>query len=235
MGSCNISEQNDELLQHFSVYTKTAIEESLRNLEEGKNLDYISYYLERVLLTVLQMEYASVASAEIITALGQLLLEGHEVLESLIYFECMEKEFESLVLVSGEAGQPSFEIGRDILLFYIDHGFTARRISEMLGVSRSTIFRRLRQYSLSVKSHGTCITDNELDTEVDIVVKNGPYFGLRRMKGMLHSNNIIVFMAETKEVNVARRSEWSALTVLTFNFKAPKAIHCSWPTIFVAY
>ena len=46
MGSCNISEQNDELLQHFCVYTKNAIEESLRNLEEGKNLDYISYHLE---------------------------------------------------------------------------------------------------------------------------------------------------------------------------------------------
>ena len=91
MGSCKISEQNDELLQHCGVYTKNAIEESLRNLEEGKNLDYISYHLEQVLLTVLQMEYASVASGEIITALGQLLLEAHEVLESLIYFECMEK------------------------------------------------------------------------------------------------------------------------------------------------
>ena len=186
--------------------------------------------LEQVLLTVLQMEYASVASGEIITALGQLLLEAHEVLESLIYFEYMEKEFESLVLVSGEAGRPSFEIGSNMLLFCIDHSFNARRISEMLGVSRSTIFRRPGQYSLSVKSHGTCITDNELDTEVDIAVKNFPYFGIRRMKGMLRSKNIIV---SWQEFNVARRSEWNALTVL--KFKPPKAIHCSWPTVFVAY
>ena len=192
MASCNILERDDELLQQFCMYTKDALEELLRNLEEGRNLDYISYHLEQILLTVLQMEYANVSSVELIAALGQLLLEAHEILESLIYCECMEKEYESLVLVSGEAGRPSFEIGSDILLFYIEHGFNARRMSEMLGVSRSTVFRRLRQYSLSMKSHGTCITDSELDEEVDLAIKNFPYFGIRRMKGMLRSKNIIV-------------------------------------------
>ena len=73
----------------------------------------------------------------------------------VLFISNVWKKFESLVLVSREAGRPSFEIGSDILLFYIDHGFNARRISEMLGVSRSTIVGRLRQYSLSVKSHGT--------------------------------------------------------------------------------
>ena len=62
------------------------------------------------------------------------------------------KKYRGLVLVSGEAGRPSFEIGNDILLFHIDHSFNARRMPEMFGV-RSKIFRRLRQDSFSVKFH----------------------------------------------------------------------------------
>ena len=29
-----------------------------------------------------------------------------------------------------------------------------------------------------------CITDSELDKEVDLAIKNFPYFGIRRMKGV---------------------------------------------------
>ena len=105
----------------------------------GKNLDYISYLHEQVLLTVLQMEYASVAFVECITALGQLLLAAHDVLESLMCFECMEKEYESLVLVSGEAGQPSFEI--EVIFYY----FTSTTVL-MQGVCPKCLARVEAQY-----------------------------------------------------------------------------------------
>ena len=89
--SWDLAKQNDALLQQFCVYTKNAIEESLRNREEGKDLEYMSYCLEQVLLTVLQMEYVGVAPVEFIATLGQLLLE---VLESLIYCECQGRRQE---------------------------------------------------------------------------------------------------------------------------------------------
>ena len=214
------------MLQQFCAYTKNPIEESLSNLEEGKDFDYISYCLEQVLLTVLQMEYVSVDAVKFIATLGQQLLEAHEVLESLIYCECMEKEYQGLVLVSVEAGRPSFGIESDILLFYIEHGCNSRYISEMLGVSRSAIFRRQREYILSVKSHRAYITNSDLDAEVDVAIENFPYFGIRRMKGMLRLKNNFL-MAETKETIVARRSTCNAVTVPKSKFKAPKAVKCS--------
>ena len=192
MASSNIFEQNNGLLHQFCEYTKNALEECLRNVEEGKSLDYISYRFELILLTVMQIEYTNIGSFEFIAALGQLLLEVREVLESLLYCEHTKNDSRCLFLVSGEAGRPSFEIGYDVLLFFIEHGFNARRISEMLGVSKSTVFRRLRQYSLSTKPDGIYITDKELDEEIDLAVKDFPYFGIRRMKGLSCSKNINV-------------------------------------------
>ena len=192
MASCSSFESNGELLQRFCEHTKNALLESLRNFEEGKSLDYISHRFEHILSIVMQMEFVSDGPNEFIATLRQLLFEAHEILENLIFDEYSHEESERLVFASGEPGRPSFEIGRDILQFYVENGFNARCISEMLGVSKSTVFRRLRAYGLSTKSEGLYITDEDLDKEVHLAVKEFPYFGIRRMKGLLRSKNINV-------------------------------------------
>ena len=124
----------------------------------------------------MQIEYTNIGSFEFIAALGQLLLEVREVIESFLYCEHTKNDFRCLFLVSGEAGRPSFEMGYDVLLFFIDHGFNARRISEMLSAKTDVIY----------------IADKELDEEIDLAVKDFPYFGIRLMKGLLRSKNINV-------------------------------------------
>ena len=107
---------------------------------------------EHTVSTVMQMEFVGDGPDEFIVALCQLLLEAHEVLENLLFDEYSYEESERLAFAPGEPGRPSFEIGREILQFYVQSGFKSRRVSEMLGVSKSTVFRRLRAYGLSAKS-----------------------------------------------------------------------------------
>ena len=40
-------------------------------------------------------------------------------------------------------GRPSYIVGRGQLVYFIEHGFTAQQMSTMLGVSLSTIRRRM--------------------------------------------------------------------------------------------
>ena len=168
-------EQNRTLLQRFCEHTKTTLEECLRNLEEEKTLDYIAYCLELIVLTVTEVEFTRVGSYGFIATLRQLLLEGHKVLESLLSHHYTEyDDTECLTFVPGQPGHPSIEIGYDTLLFYIENGFNVRRISEVLGVSRSAVFRLLRKYGLSGKSDWTFVTDDELDKEIYAAVTDFP-------------------------------------------------------------
>ena len=107
-------------MQLFFEYTKNALEESLRNFEERKSLDYISYRFEVLLLTVMHIVYTNIGPFGFIAALGQLLLEVREVIESLLYCDHTKNISKSLFLVLGEAICPSFKIGYDVLLFFFN-------------------------------------------------------------------------------------------------------------------
>ena len=65
-----------ELLQRFREHSKNALPECLRNFEEGKSLDYISYRFEHTLLTVMQMEFVGDGPNEFIVALPTPVIVG---------------------------------------------------------------------------------------------------------------------------------------------------------------
>ena len=54
-------------------------------------------------------------------------------------------------------GRPKFEIRRDQLQYLVDYNLKISDISEALGVSRSTIKRRLREYGISISERKTDI------------------------------------------------------------------------------
>eukprot|EP00112_Aurelia_sp_Birch-Aquarium-sp1_P019464 Seg4820.3 transcript_id=Seg4820.3/GoldUCD/mRNA.D3Y31 product="hypothetical protein" pseudo=true protein_id=Seg4820.3/GoldUCD/D3Y31 len=86
------------------------------------------------------MEFVNDGPNKFIVTLRQLLLEACEILENLLHDVYSHEASNRLVFVSGEPGGQSFEIGREILQFYVENGFNSPRISEMLGVSKSTVF-----------------------------------------------------------------------------------------------
>ena len=63
----------------------------------------------------------------------------------------------------GLVGRRKFEISRDQLQYLVDYDLKISDISEGLGVSRSTIKRRLREYGISISERKTVILDAELD------------------------------------------------------------------------
>ena len=53
------------------------------------------------------------------------------------------------VLNTGSAGRSSFDIPKETLKLYLNYGLSLIRISEILGVSRKTIRRRIQLFGLS--------------------------------------------------------------------------------------
>lgn len=90
---------------------------------------------------------------------------------------------------SGERGRPRLAIGRDQLVFLLDHDFTVTAICDLLGVSRSTLHRRLREYGidLQVCERFSRISDAELDRLVTEVKRDFSDAGYRLVQGHLRS------------------------------------------------
>ena len=55
------------------------------------------------------------------------------------------------MVYSGQAGRPSFNISYDQLNYLLNFELSVPDIAQALGVSESTIFRRMRKYDLSVQ------------------------------------------------------------------------------------
>ena len=66
----------------------------------------------------------------------------------------------------GQIGRPKFCISCDQLSMLLEHQFSVPQISELLGVSVSTVRRRMAEYNLSVSATYASITSNELDSLV---------------------------------------------------------------------
>jgi predicted DNA-binding protein YlxM (UPF0122 family) len=60
-------------------------------------------------------------------------------------------------------------IPKSVLEFWLDEDFHINDISRLLGVSESTVYRRMREYGLS-KLEFTDISDQDLDSEVSITL-----------------------------------------------------------------
>ena len=67
------------------------------------------------------------------------------------------------VQLAGAVGRPAFSISYHQLHYLIDSRFSVPQIAELLGVSVSTIRRRMSTYDLSIRATYTSITDERLD------------------------------------------------------------------------
>ncbi len=70
--------------------------------------------------------------------------------------------------------------------------FSWTKISELIGISRSTLYRRLEEEGINRSSTYTNITDNALDRVVESIKQSHPNDGERLMIGHLHRLGITV-------------------------------------------
>ena len=66
------------------------------------------------------------------------------------------------IKLNSVCGAPKFFIPKGVLESWLDEDFTIAEISNLLGVSESTVYRRMREYELS-KLEFTDISDQDLD------------------------------------------------------------------------
>ena len=88
-------------------------------------------------------------------------------------------------VLSGHRGRPSYRITVEQLRFLIDHRFTVQEIASLLGVGVRTVERRMHEFGLSIGSSYSTITDAELDSVVESILRSFPYAGYQRMSGFL--------------------------------------------------
>ncbi|XP_016407600.1 uncharacterized protein LOC107739874 isoform X2 [Sinocyclocheilus rhinocerous] len=99
----------------------------------------------------------------------------------------------------GGRGQPKFFVSEEMLSRLIEMSLPVSCIANILGVSHSTIFRRMRDLGLSVKTTYSTISDNELDNAISAIKRRLPNAGYRMIKGCLQADGHRVQWNRIKE------------------------------------
>ena len=89
----------------------------------------------------------------VLTPLGRYigsLVEVFSEIASLFGHTVDMRAFTAGVIATGSRGRPRLDIGQEQLIFLVDHGFSVSSIAELLGVCKSTVNRRIREWDLSI-------------------------------------------------------------------------------------
>jgi hypothetical protein len=103
------------------------------------------------------------------------------------------------VYVDNQRGRPKLEIKQQQLEYLLQLGFSCRRITEVMGVSLSTVRRRMNEFGLTISSLYSCISDQELDVLVCQIKEEFPNCGYRLMGGHLLSQGHRITQAHIRE------------------------------------
>ena len=95
-------------------------------------------------------------------------------------------------------GRPKFDISEEQLQHLLQLQFTCPKIAYLLGVSLSTVRRRMTEYGLSVSALYSEISDVELDRLINEIRGSFPNCGYRMMDGHLRQRGIRVTQARIR-------------------------------------
>lgn len=101
--------------------------------------------------------------------------------------------------VSSGGGRPRLKVSEDLLTQLIDMPLPVSCIAHLLGVSESTIFRRMHELGLSTRASYSIMSDAELDNAVLSIKNRLPNVGYRIVKGCLQADGHRVQWERIKE------------------------------------
>ena len=102
-------------------------------------------------------------------------------------------------LYTGTVGRPRWDIPEQSLEMLLENRFTVPQISNILGVSVSTIRRRMSELGLSVRGYYSDIPDSNLDEIVERIQRQYPLCGNCQMYGHLLSMGHRIQQARIRE------------------------------------
>jgi hypothetical protein len=121
---------------------------------------------------------------------------------------------------------------KDVLENLIDEGFAISKIVKLLSVSESTIFRRMRQYSISKNIFSTC-NEDELDASVGPLIKEYPFCGENILGQMLRKSGIKVqrWLTRKTSTNMSIPLKYSlnfvVVCTIEIHYHATKAVNAT--------
>lgn len=107
--------------------------------------------------------------------------------------------YEAMLVLDNRVGRPRLDVPKEQLEYLLSMGFTGPQISIAIGVSLSTVRRRMAQYGLTIGSLYSDVTDQELNSIVSQIKVIFPNSGFRMMQGHLFNQGHRVSQARIRE------------------------------------
>ena len=105
------------------------------------------------------------------------------VVEELQLSNRESSNVQALLVLDGTVGRPKFDIKRCQLEFLIQTRFSVPQFGNLVGVSVSTVRRRMTDYNLGIHSTYCSLNDGELDLLVADIQQQFPKAGNHHMYG----------------------------------------------------
>nr|XP_055037085.1 uncharacterized protein LOC129424440 [Misgurnus anguillicaudatus] len=137
----------------------------------------------------------------------------------------------SAPLVRGSSGRPQLSITQEQLQFLLEYNFSTKQMAEILGVSKRTVKRRLRKFSISLRDRYTDMSDSDLDNQVRELVGGNDELGAESVRERLAGQGLIVqrhrvrqSLIRTNPVGAAQRVTTRRLHRRVYKVAGPNAL-----------
>ena len=192
-------------MSEWAIRTLRRVASDLRVFEDGRR---ISEDILDAFVTCLELVYRDLIAQEHVNGLDTKGREACELVRrSLTQLRALQDESTQLsnydhappVRHTGYTGRPRFEIPCEQLVFLVESRFTGPQIADILGVSLSTVRRRMVDFGSSIRAEYSLLTDAELDDIVESIHQDFPMCGNRQMQGHLLSRGYRVQQLRIRE------------------------------------
>ena len=176
----------DQEQQFLQVQLRSTLLDLLRQFEnlDSDGLDTAVFRLEQLASHVLRLCDVNLVDDDIHRLITDTISKLRRVEEINT-----NTPFVTGAVYSGRPGRPALEISYDHLLYLLNFELSVPDIAQALGVSESTIFRRMKTYGLSARQN-VALSDQELEDKVREVLREFPNAGYRRVISQLSVNGL---------------------------------------------
>ena len=186
---------NSELLEAVAAVCQR-VKRLVACYEEGREPDKLNalvFHVDRLYRILLAVNSCS---SDVVEAVGRSLRLLEDLNKAQTEKAC---GYTPQVLQKDGRGRPKLDIKPEQLEHLLHLGFNCPKIADVLGVSLSTIRRRMSEFGLSVTALYSTITDQELDSLVSQIKRDFPNSGSRLMQGHLLSRGHRVSQVRVRE------------------------------------
>jgi len=205
----------------FLVNLRLHLIDLSRRLEQDSSDDVADYVLYR--LQQVARHLSRIAASATGNVFEEVQLSLAEITSALEDAERNWQPVSFVVRSTGSVGRPRFEISKDQLDYLVEYELKTPDIAEALGVSVSTIKRRLREFNISIRGTLTEMSDDDLDSVVRSIHTEFPNAGYRRVLSQLNLRGIKVLQRRVRESMQRTDPDGVAMRWLSIT---PRAVYC---------